>query len=86
MLDKKIYMTGVNKSIGHRIYIARKSKTLSMSKISKLIGVSQHQLYKYEKGINSVSVARMVLIADVLGQNIDYFYADVSPKGFRCLT
>ncbi|MFV9853127.1 MAG: helix-turn-helix domain-containing protein, partial [Rickettsia aeschlimannii] len=42
--------------------------------LPELYAVTHQQLQKYEKAINRISVGRLVLIAEALDRNIDYFF------------
>ncbi|WP_410526003.1 helix-turn-helix domain-containing protein [Rickettsia endosymbiont of Polydrusus tereticollis] len=63
--------------IGKKISSLRQKKGLSCIKLAELIDVTPQQLHKYEKGINRLSVGRLVLIAKVLEENVDYFYKEL---------
>ena len=46
------------------------------------MGVTYHQVHKYETGLNRVSAGRLYQIAQALGIEISYFFEDVEPE--RC--
>lgn len=62
--------------IGQKIRFARHDKNISQTELGTAIGVTFQQVQKYENGKNRVSAGRLKLIAEVLGQPIDYFYQD----------
>jgi transcriptional regulator with XRE-family HTH domain len=47
---------------------------LSQQQLSKLIGVTLQQVFKYERGINSISAGRLYEIASELSAPIEYFF------------
>lgn len=64
----------INKSIGEKIVVFRKSKQLSRSRLSRILGITQQQLDKYERGINRISAAKLALISKQFEFDILYFY------------
>ena len=48
-----------------------------------MIGISNREAYKYERGIISVSAGRLFEIASVLSAPITYFYEGVEEEGPR---
>ncbi len=74
MARQHSYIEQVDLHIGNQIYAARLAKGLSRQELSDQIGVTHQQLQKYEKGINRISVGRLVLIAKALDRNVESFY------------
>jgi transcriptional regulator with XRE-family HTH domain len=58
---------------------------LSQSELGKALGVSFQQVQKYEKGVNRLSAAMMVRIAQVLKVDVQYFFDELptSVKNYR---
>ncbi len=77
MSRKGEYTEAIDRSIGKKIYYLRLAKGLSRQQLAEKIGVTHQQLQKYEKGINRISVSRLTLIAQALGEAIDYFFEDI---------
>lgn len=77
MVRKTEYIQKIDQHIGERIYSLRLAKGLSRQQLAGVIGVTHQQLQKYEKGINRISIGRLVLIAKALDKNIDYFYEGI---------
>ena len=73
MARKSDYLTDVDKIIGSKIYSLRLAKGLTRVQLAETIEVTYPQLQKYEKGLNRISVGRLVLILKALGENIRYF-------------
>ena len=67
----------VNKIIGERILIFRKSKKLTRTKLANILGITQQQLDKYEKGLNRISAAKLAIISKIFKIDISYFYNDL---------
>ena len=77
MVRKNDYIQEIDQFVGDKIYSLRLAKGLSRQQLAEVIGVTHQQLQKYEKGINRISVGRLVLIAKALGKNINYFYEGI---------
>jgi transcriptional regulator with XRE-family HTH domain len=60
-MDKRKYNIGLN------IRTARTSQGLTQTELGKLLNTSQHQISKYEKNEQSMSVKRLVEISEALG-------------------
>ncbi|HSQ98018.1 MAG TPA: helix-turn-helix transcriptional regulator [Rickettsiales bacterium] len=73
----------INKSIGEKIAVFRETKRLSRTKLSKILGITQQQLNKYEKGINRISAAKLALIAKQFQCDILYFYDELSSMDLK---
>ncbi len=58
-----------SKLVGNRILYYRRMKGISLLEISKVIGISEQQQSRYERGINRINLDR-------LAQYVNYF--DVS--------
>src|ERR1700743_2977528 len=52
------------------IYLLRKSKFVEQKSIANTIGVSLQQLTKYERGINSISLGKLLILCDYLQYDI----------------
>ena len=74
MARQHSYIEQVDQFVGNQIYSLRLAKGLSRQELSDQIGVTHQQLQKYEKGVNRISVGRLVLIAKALGKNVEFFY------------
>ena len=55
---------------------------VSQSELANALGVTFQQIQKYEKGINRLSAAMMVRIAEVLNVDVQYFF-DELPTGAK---
>ncbi|MDD2839832.1 MAG: helix-turn-helix transcriptional regulator [Rickettsiales bacterium] len=64
----------INKLIGEKIVIFRKTRQLSRIKLSKILNISQQQLNKYEKGTNRISAAKLAIISEKFQCDVGYFY------------
>lgn len=72
-MRKKI-MAGVedpfNKMIGANLRYCRVLRKLSMSAVAEVIGVAHQQVYKYENGINALTIFRLKQFADFYKEEI----------------
>lgn len=67
----------INKAIGTRILIFRKTRQITRTKLAKILNITQQQLDKYEKGINRISAAKLAIISKIFKIDITYFYSDL---------
>ena len=64
----------IDKEIGSRVRMRRISIGMSQEKLGDMLGLTFQQVQKYEKGMNRISVARLVDIAKILGVDIHFFF------------
>ncbi len=67
----------INKLIGEKIVIFRKTRQLSRIQLSKILDITQQQLNKYEKGTNRISAAKLAIISRKFQCDISYFYNEI---------
>ncbi|WP_262029395.1 helix-turn-helix domain-containing protein [Microvirga sp. Mcv34] len=76
----------IDKEIGSRVRMRRVSIGMSQEKLGDMLGLTFQQVQKYEKGMNRISVARLVDIAKILNVDIDFFFDGIrsgkSESGF----
>lgn len=65
--------------IGAKVKARRLVMGLSQTDLADAIGLTFQQIQKYERGVNRISVSRLVDICKVLKVHIDYFFDDASP-------
>ena len=74
----------VDFQIGQRSRSARIDASMTQSDLGQALGCSSQQIHKYERGSNRVSAGTLFLIAQALGQRVDWFFLDaaqtVSPQ------
>lgn len=59
-----------NKMIGANLRYCRVLRKLSMTAVSEVIGVAYQQIYKYENGINALTIFRLKQFADFFKEEI----------------
>ncbi len=64
----------MNEIFAYRFKNARKMKGYTLAHIAESIGVSKQMISKYEKGISLPDSPRLIELANLLGENIDYFF------------
>jgi transcriptional regulator with XRE-family HTH domain len=64
-------------NLGKKVQVLRLTQGLNLQQLASAIDVSVHQLTKYEKGINSISIGRLVLIAEALHVEVMHFFEDI---------
>lgn len=65
----------LRKDLGRRIKQLRKEKELTQKELANQIGSSHAQLNKYESGLNTPPLDRLLLLAEVLETSVDYLLA-----------
>ena len=55
-----------------RLRDLREDKDLSQEQIGKLLGTTQQQYYKYEKGIQEIPVHHLITLAKYYKTSVDY--------------
>jgi transcriptional regulator with XRE-family HTH domain len=60
--------------MGRRIRLRRREKGISQTELAGHLGVTFHQVQKYEKGVSRVGAAQLQKIAKRLGVDIPFFY------------
>ena len=63
----------VDRHIGRRIRHRRQMLGLSQQELGVRVGVTYHQVFKYETGQNRVAAAQLYALATVLAVEIGYF-------------
>ncbi|MDL5166315.1 helix-turn-helix transcriptional regulator [Proteus faecis] len=67
----------VSKAIGKKITYYRKMKGISLNELAELIGVSQQQQSRYERGVNRINLDRLNQYAEIFDIHIkDFFILD----------
>jgi transcriptional regulator with XRE-family HTH domain len=56
--------------VGSRIKLLRQEAQMSQRAFAEQLGVTLHQVHKYEKGINRVGAGRLTKIARTLGVSV----------------
>lgn len=65
--------SNVDRELGRRIKRAREEAGLSQPELGDRLGVSGQTVYRWERGMISVSPERIVQLADTLGKPREYF-------------
>ncbi len=63
----------ISEIIGNKIKLLRKEKGLSLTHVAKIIGISEQQQLRYERGTNRISIDRLKQYSDFFNKNIIYF-------------
>ena len=69
--------TNIDTFIGARLRERRAELHISQSELAARIGLTFQQVQKYERGDNRISASRLYEIAQALGVDVSYFYADL---------
>ncbi|WP_426575262.1 helix-turn-helix domain-containing protein (plasmid) [Xenorhabdus stockiae] len=65
--------------VGRRIEMRRKELALTTTDFAKLIGISQQQQSRIERGECKITVSRLLHIAVITDTPIDWFFQDCYP-------
>ena len=68
-------------SIAERIRQLRKSKKLTQEKLGDLVGRSQQEIYRWEKGLARVHAEDLGILAIALGVDVKAFYDEIARTG-----
>jgi transcriptional regulator with XRE-family HTH domain len=71
----------VDKIVGARIARRRQALGITQAELAKQVGLSTHQIQKYETGANRVSASTLVRIATCMGDHAGAYFPD-SPIPF----
>lgn len=66
----------LDRHVGHKIRERRKALRLTQAELADILGLSHQQVQRYESGENTVSMSRMLEIANSLNIKLNYFYDD----------
>ena len=67
--------------ISERIKQMREDRDLTQAEIATILGTTQQQIYKYEKGIQEMTVGRLRSLCEFYGVSADYVLG--LPEGLR---
>ncbi len=70
----------VDRHVGARIRMRRKSLGLSQEKLADALGITFQQIQKYERGTNRVSASKLYEVARTLQLPVQWFFED-APGG-----
>lgn len=73
--------TEIDVQIGGIIRDRRAALGLTQAELGKAIGVTFQQVQKYERGVNRVSAATLLKVADALQCSVADLYDDPDPNG-----
>lgn len=68
--ERKLRHTAILQEIGRRIRARRRTAGLSMRELGESIGVSSHQVHKYEAGEDRMSAGTLYLVSRTLGLQV----------------
>jgi len=71
----------VDSHVGHRVRERRILLGMSQTRLGESLGLSFQQVQKYERGIDRISVGRLVHMAHVLDVPITYFFEELAEPG-----
>lgn len=72
--DLKLNDLNLKRYIGEKIKQRWKTLNLSQTELAKRVGIKPQQLFKYEKGIDKISVGQLLDVSKELSVPINFFY------------
>ena len=69
----------IDAHVGGRIRMRRLLLGMNQETLANALGLTFHQVQKYEGGANRVSASRLSAMADILSVPISYFFGDLRP-------
>ena len=67
-------------NIGERIMALRKEKSISQTELAKRLNVSRQAVSKWEQGVSSPDTERLILLAEILGTEVEYLATGTHPE------
>lgn len=74
MQDIKLKQNKITQQVAVRVKQARIENNYTQQQIANFLGVSFQQVQKYESGLSSISINKLILLANSLNLNISYFF------------
>ncbi|GHF21131.1 hypothetical protein GCM10017044_15080 [Kordiimonas sediminis] len=69
----------LEKHIGQQLRSIRVDKHLTQTQLGTMVGVSSHQIHKYEHGHNRISAGQLFMLANAMGVSVTRFYHGLRP-------
>jgi len=73
-----VYVKSVSLELGRRIGVLRHEKQLSQTRLGELVGISFQQVQKYERGINQITVSRLIQFSLALEVPLESLLKNIS--------
>ncbi|MGJ5719060.1 helix-turn-helix domain-containing protein [Morganella sp. B601] len=70
-------MNSITLIVGQKIRALRVEHGLTTRQLANLIGMSQQQMSRYERGVNNICVETLFKLSLIFKINIDCFFSDV---------
>lgn len=70
--------TAADREVGRKIRLHRRDRKLTQPQLAQELGITSHQLQKYEAGVNRIAVGKLVEIATVLRIEMSAFFDPIS--------
>ncbi|EQB8046520.1 helix-turn-helix domain-containing protein [Providencia stuartii] len=64
-------------AVGQKIKSLRKSQGYTVFQLAKEIDISEQQLFRYERGVNSIDIDCLVRVLKVLDVNMGEFFSEI---------
>lgn len=63
-----------------RLRDLREDEDMTQAAVGKLLGISQQQYYRYEKGIQEIPAHHLITLADFYKTSVDYLLGRVQQR------
>ena len=74
----RVCFQDIDEHIGARMRERRIMLGLTQQQLADLVGVTSHQMHKYETGFNQIKAGRLFTISDILDVEVGYFFQDIN--------
>jgi transcriptional regulator with XRE-family HTH domain len=68
------------RAVGRRLRQRRRLLSMTQRELAAVCSVSFQQVHKYEAGLCSISVGKLVVLAQALGTTVSYFVDHLEPE------
>ena len=75
-------MKNTNITVGRNIRELRRRDDISMTALAEMLGVSQQQLSRYERGVNKIDVSIVFDAAIIFDVSCDYLFSGCESSQF----
>ena len=72
----KSIVNSIDQYVGRRLQLLRLSRQMSVERLAQVVGATPAQIEEYEAGTARISADKLLRIATVLNQSVDYFSKD----------
>lgn len=80
----RLKMKSISMIVGGKIREIRRRNCLNIGELAEMVGVSQQQMSRYERGVNKLCPDILYKLSVVFHCNIDDFFSDLPSRDYLC--